>query len=60
MEPLKGAEAEAKELRRQLQNYNKDKIGLANTLTKLQASEQELQDLKWANNALEIRFEKVK
>lgn len=59
VEPLKGAQAEMKELRRQLQNYGKDKVALTGALAKLQIAEQELQDLRWASNALEIRFEKV-
>ncbi|KAK9712535.1 Growth-arrest specific micro-tubule binding [Popillia japonica] len=59
-EPLKQALADVAEYKRQLQNYEKDKISLANTKAKLVATKKEFDDLTWANEALELRFEKLK
>ncbi|GJQ73118.1 hypothetical protein Trydic_g1746 [Trypoxylus dichotomus] len=59
-EPLKQAQADVTEYKRQLQNYEKDKISLANTKAKLIATKKEFDDLRWSNEALELRFEKLK
>ncbi|KAL3280066.1 hypothetical protein HHI36_017573 [Cryptolaemus montrouzieri] len=59
IEPLNQAKADVVEYRRQLTNYEKDKISLENTKIKLNQTRKEFEDLKWANEALEIRFEKL-
>ncbi|XP_044761547.1 dynein regulatory complex subunit 4 [Coccinella septempunctata] len=59
VEPLSQARAEVIEYRRQLTNYEKDKISLENTKIKLGQTRKEFEDLKWANEALEIRFAKL-
>nr|XP_022910714.1 growth arrest-specific protein 8 [Onthophagus taurus] len=58
-EPLKQALLDVKEYKRQLVNYEKDKISLANTKIKLGQSQKELDDIRWHNEALELRFEKL-
>ncbi|XP_022910714.2 dynein regulatory complex subunit 4 [Onthophagus taurus] len=58
-EPLKQALLDVKEFKRQLVNYEKDKISLANTKIKLGQSQKELDDIRWHNEALELRFEKL-
>ncbi|KAL1512599.1 hypothetical protein ABEB36_002163 [Hypothenemus hampei] len=57
--PLKQALDDVKEYKRQLQNYEKDKISLANTKAKLSQTIKEFEDLHWSNLALELRFEKL-
>ncbi|KAJ3641228.1 hypothetical protein Zmor_027743 [Zophobas morio] len=58
-EPLHQALQDVTEYKRQLEHYEKDKLALANTKAKLGATKQELDDLKWANDALQLRFEKL-
>ncbi|CAH0559075.1 unnamed protein product [Brassicogethes aeneus] len=58
-EPLEKALKDAAEYKRQLQNYEKDKISLLNTKAKLAQTKKELSDLIWANDALELRFGKL-
>ncbi|KAK4881160.1 hypothetical protein RN001_004479 [Aquatica leii] len=58
-EPLKIALADVVEYKRQLQNYEKDKIALANTLTKLRDTKKELDNMVWRDSALELRFDKL-
>ncbi|CAH1164040.1 unnamed protein product [Phaedon cochleariae] len=55
--PLKQAQEDVKEYKRQLQNYEKDKISLANTKATLAQKLKELEDLRWSHDALELRFE---
>ncbi|XP_076258428.1 growth arrest specific protein 8 [Rhynchophorus ferrugineus] len=57
--PLKQALDDVKEYKRQLQNYEKDKISLANTKSKLCQTLKDLEDLRWSNDALELRFSKL-
>ncbi|KAJ8977985.1 hypothetical protein NQ317_004529 [Molorchus minor] len=57
--PLQQALADVAEFKRQLQNYEKDKISLANTKIKLSETAKELRDLQWSNDTLELRFEKL-
>ncbi|KAJ3619672.1 hypothetical protein MTP99_005336 [Tenebrio molitor] len=59
VEPLKQALSDVAEYKRQLEHYEKDKLSLANTKAKLNATRQELEDLRWANDALQLRFEKL-
>ncbi|ERL87184.1 hypothetical protein D910_04584 [Dendroctonus ponderosae] len=57
--PLKQALDDVREYKRQLQNYEKDKISLANTKAKLNKTTKELEDLRWSNDALGLRFAKL-
>jgi predicted nuclease with TOPRIM domain len=59
VEPLQQAKAEVTELTRQMKNYEKDKMSLANTKTRLGICQKEYDELKWENEVLELRFEKV-
>lgn len=59
VEPLQQAQAEVNELSRQMKNYEKDKISLANTKTRLGLCQKDFEELKWENEVLELRFEKV-
>ncbi|KAJ8927753.1 hypothetical protein NQ314_019757 [Rhamnusium bicolor] len=56
--PLLQAQNDVLEFKRQLQNYEKDKISLANTKAILSQTLKDLQDLQWSYDALELRFEK--
>ncbi|KAF5279526.1 hypothetical protein FQR65_LT03348 [Abscondita terminalis] len=58
-EPLKAALADVADYKRQLHNYEKDKIALANTTARLRKTKKELDNLTWANSALELRFDLV-
>ncbi|KAJ8941128.1 hypothetical protein NQ318_004247 [Aromia moschata] len=57
--PLQQALADVAEYKRQLQNYEKDKISLANTKLKLNDTTKQLGELQWSYDALELRFEKL-
>ncbi|XP_019872971.2 dynein regulatory complex subunit 4 [Aethina tumida] len=59
VEPLAQAQRDADEYKRQLVNYEKDKLSLANTKAKLEQTKSEFEDLRWANDALELRFGKL-
>jgi predicted nuclease with TOPRIM domain len=59
VEPLQKAQAEVTELNRQMKNYEKDKASLANTKIRLGICQKEFEELKWQNEVLELRFEKV-
>ncbi|XP_023717427.1 dynein regulatory complex subunit 4 isoform X2 [Cryptotermes secundus] len=59
VEPLQRAQAEVTELSRQLRNYEKDKVSLANTKSRLSICQKEYGELKWENEVLELRFEKL-
>lgn len=58
-DPLHQALAEVVEFKRQLVNYEKDKISLQNTKAKLAATKKELNELRWAGDAMELRYERV-
>ncbi|KAM4612469.1 dynein regulatory complex subunit 4 [Discoglossus pictus] len=58
-EPLQRAREDVSELHKQLANYEKDKMALANTKTRLKNTEKEMKELKWEHEVLEQRFEKV-
>ncbi|KAF2883120.1 hypothetical protein ILUMI_23061 [Ignelater luminosus] len=58
-EPLKQAQAEVEEYKKQLQNYKMDKLSLANIKAKLHDTKKELDKLRWSNEALELRFENL-
>ncbi|XP_046748965.1 dynein regulatory complex subunit 4 [Diprion similis] len=55
---LKVAQEQVSEYSRQLLNYNKDKTCLANTKKRLTEIVKSLENLKWENEVLELRFEK--
>nr|XP_012222977.1 PREDICTED: growth arrest-specific protein 8 [Linepithema humile] len=55
---LKASQETAQELSRQLSNYEKDKQCLTNTKRRLSAVAKDLENLKWENEVLELRFEK--
>ncbi|XP_066251473.1 dynein regulatory complex subunit 4-like [Euwallacea similis] len=57
--PLKKTVEDVKEYKRQLQNYEKDKTSLTNTKFKLKQTIKELEDLRWCNDALHLRFDKL-
>ncbi|XP_071448837.1 dynein regulatory complex subunit 4 isoform X2 [Hetaerina americana] len=59
IEPLNIAKKEVTELKRNLQNYEKDKICLSNTRIKLKTAEKELEDLRSEKEVLEVRFQKL-
>ena len=59
VEPLQQAQAEVTELNRKMKNYEKDKVSLAITKTHLGICQKECEELKWENEILELRFEKV-
>jgi predicted nuclease with TOPRIM domain len=59
VEPLRQAQADVTEFNKQMKNYEKDKMSLATTKTRLGICLKELEDLKWENEVLELRFEKV-
>ncbi|KAK5649457.1 hypothetical protein RI129_000486 [Pyrocoelia pectoralis] len=58
-EPLKVALADVTQYKKELQNYEKDKICLANTKAKLIDTKKELDNLICTNTALELGFEKL-
>ncbi|XP_011148989.1 dynein regulatory complex subunit 4 isoform X2 [Harpegnathos saltator] len=55
---LKISQETVTELNRQLANYEKDKQCLTNTKRKLSAVTKDLENFKWENEVLELRFEK--
>ncbi|XP_011058016.1 PREDICTED: growth arrest-specific protein 8 [Acromyrmex echinatior] len=55
---LKALQETITELNRQLANYEKDKQCLVNTKRRLSAVMKDLENLKWENEVLELRFEK--
>lgn len=55
---LKSLQETSSELNRQLVNYEKDKQILANTKRRLSTVAKDLENLKWENEVLELRFEK--
>ena len=59
VEPLQQARDEVTELTRHMKNYEKDKVSLTNTKTRLGICQKEFDELKWENEILELRFEKV-
>ncbi|KAK6635547.1 hypothetical protein RUM43_007554 [Polyplax serrata] len=58
-DPMKQALAENRDLKRQLVNYTKDKIALAQSVRRVVDLERELDDYKWENEALELRLTKL-
>ncbi|KAL0114136.1 hypothetical protein PUN28_011443 [Cardiocondyla obscurior] len=55
---LKTSQEMVAELNRQLANYEKDKQCLVNTKRRLSVVLKDLENLKWENEVLELRFEK--
>ncbi|KAJ3049482.1 Dynein regulatory complex subunit 4 [Rhizophlyctis rosea] len=58
-EPLQSALAECDALKRELQNYTKDKMSLQNAKARLKVLEQEHKELRWEHEVLEQRLEGV-
>lgn len=58
-DPLQKARAELDDLRRQLANYEKDKLALNNSKTRLKQLEEQHKALSWEHEVLEQRFEKT-
>ncbi|XP_046386718.1 dynein regulatory complex subunit 4 isoform X1 [Ischnura elegans] len=59
VEPLRIAKKEVAELKRNLQNYEKDKICLANTRLKLKICQKEVDDLSSENGVLDVSLQKL-
>lgn len=57
--PMKMALEENRELKRQLTNYSKDKISLANTKKTLAAVQKDLEGCRWESEVLELRLKKM-
>ncbi|XP_050449589.1 dynein regulatory complex subunit 4 [Cataglyphis hispanica] len=55
---LKSLQETSSGLNRQLTNYEKDKQALANSKRRLSTVAKDLENLKWENEVLELRFEK--
>ncbi|XP_012534025.1 dynein regulatory complex subunit 4 [Monomorium pharaonis] len=55
---LKALQETTAELNRQVANYEKDKQCLVNTKRRLSVVTKDLENLKWENEVLELRFEK--
>ncbi|XP_012153528.1 growth arrest specific protein 8 [Megachile rotundata] len=55
---LKSCEESLANYTRQLANYEKDKQNLVNTKKRLAITSKDLENLKWENEVLELRFEK--
>ncbi|XP_012281371.2 growth arrest-specific protein 8 [Orussus abietinus] len=55
---LKTAQEQVADLSRQLANYEKDKLSLTHTKKRLTVALKDLENLKWENEVLELRFEK--
>mmetsp|Transcript_4352 Transcript_4352/g.15055 ORF Transcript_4352/g.15055 Transcript_4352/m.15055 type:complete len:470 (+) Transcript_4352:14-1423(+) len=58
-EPLTKALKEVDELRKQLANYDKDKLSLQQTKARLLDTEKALKNLEWEHEVFEQRFEQV-
>lgn len=56
-QPLEIAQSEARDLKRMMQNYDKDKLSLHNTKTLLNKLQKEHENLQWENSTLELRFD---
>lgn len=58
-EPLEAALAQGDILRRQLKNYDNDKMALKNTGARLKASEDNCKQVQWENEILKQRFQEI-
>ena len=59
-EPLNRAKEEVSDLKRKLQNYEKDKASLSHCKLRLKAQDKELKGLNWEHEVLGQRYEKVR
>lgn len=59
VEPMRAAAEENKDLKRQLLNYSKDKIALENIKKQLEEIRKDRDDLRWENEVLLVRLEKM-
>lgn len=58
-EPLHAALNECEVLKKQVQNYEKDKMALRNTKGRLKMVEEQFKDLEWEHEVLKQRFSQV-
>lgn len=58
-EPMKAAEIELADLRKKLQNFNRDRAALSRTKTRYSSASKQLNDLKWETEALRMQCEKL-
>jgi hypothetical protein len=58
-EPLQAALNECEQLKKQVQNYEKDKMALRNTKGRLKLIEEKAKDLEWQHEVLLQRFDQV-
>lgn len=58
-EPMKRAKEESAELAKQLANYSKDKLTLANTKRALAGAQKELEELKWKMEIQQLELKKA-
>lgn len=58
-EPMKAAEIELVDLRKKLENFNRDRAALSRTKTRYSSASKQLNDLKWETEALRMRCEKL-
>lgn len=59
VEPLKAAQTEVAELRRKLENYDRDKRALSRTGNRFENVKKNLNNMKWETEALKMRCEKL-
>ncbi|KAI6651655.1 Growth arrest-specific protein 8-like [Oopsacas minuta] len=59
LDPLQRAKADVAELKRKLQNYEKDKISLNHCKVRLKAQDKELKSLNWEHEVLGQRYDKA-
>ncbi|GAB0097080.1 Dynein regulatory complex subunit 4 [Sergentomyia squamirostris] len=59
IEPLQAAKAELAELRKKLENYDRDRSALNRTKTRCKTAEKKLNDNKWETEELKMRLEAI-
>uniref|UniRef100_A0A1B0DA44 Dynein regulatory complex subunit 4 n=1 Tax=Phlebotomus papatasi TaxID=29031 RepID=A0A1B0DA44_PHLPP len=59
IEPLQEAKAELADLRKKLENYDRDRSALARSKTRCKTAEKRLNDHKWETEELKMRLEAV-
>ncbi|XP_059617647.1 dynein regulatory complex subunit 4 [Phlebotomus argentipes] len=59
VEPLQEAKAELADLRKKLENYDRDRSALARSKTRCKTAEKKLNDHKWETEELKMRLEAV-
>ncbi|XP_055684684.1 dynein regulatory complex subunit 4 [Lutzomyia longipalpis] len=59
VEPLQQAKTELAELRKKLENYDRDRSALSRSKTRCKTAEKKLNDHKWENEEIKMRLEAV-